>query len=159
MAMTVIFRTHSDSEASIVSGLLEANGVPSVVSASITHALFPLTVSDLGEVRISVPEDAADEALRIIDDHRAELPSGQVSRGRPFEALELAIAYRFHDGALLEGFAWTEPAAGELQARDLIWRNSPSADPAAFALAGSHVFYGDRRDQSGLLRRVGVEWP
>jgi hypothetical protein len=68
------------------------------------------------------------------------------------------------NGALLEGFAWSPSGSGsapaeELSARQLIWRASASVDPAAFALAGEHVFYGDRRSQSGLLRRVGVEWP
>jgi ribonuclease-3 len=101
--MVVIFRTHSDSEASIVSGLLEANGVPSVVTASITHAVFPLTVSDLGEVRVSVPEEAAEDARRIIDDHQAELPRGQVVPLRhQFAAFEGVIGYRFRDDSLLE---------------------------------------------------------
>ncbi|MEY2933738.1 MAG: hypothetical protein RL033_4487 [Pseudomonadota bacterium] len=69
------------------------------------------------------------------------------------------------NGALLEGFAWEPPpspgatSAEGLVARELVWRASPSSDPAAFALAGEHVFYGDRREQRGLLRRVGVEWP
>jgi ribonuclease-3 len=101
--VVVIFRTHSDSEASIVSSLLEANGVPSVVSASITHAVFPLSVSDLGEVRISVSEEAAEEARRIIEDHRRDVPAGQVVQLRQqFEALQEAIGYRFHDTSLLE---------------------------------------------------------
>jgi ribonuclease-3 len=101
--VVVIFRTHSDSEASIVSSLLEANGVPSVVSASITHAVFPLSVSDLGEVRISVPEEAAEEARRIIEDHRREMPAGRVVRlPQDPEALQQAIGYRFRDASLLE---------------------------------------------------------
>ncbi len=65
-------------------------------------------------------------------------------------------------GALLEGFAWTTAAsssAAELVARELIWRGSTSADPAAFALAGDHIFYGDREGPRGLLQRVAVEWP
>jgi ribonuclease-3 len=101
--VVVVFRTHSDAEASIVSGLLEANGVPSVVSASITHAVFPLSVSDLGEVRISVPEDAAEEARRIIADHRREVPAGQVLPIRQeFEALQAAVGYRFRDEGHLD---------------------------------------------------------
>jgi ribonuclease-3 len=101
--VVVIFRTHSDAEASIVSSLLEANGVPSVVSASISHALFPVTVSDLGEVRISVPEEAADDARRIIDDHRAELGTGRLLRLPPeLAALQRAIGYDFRDTGLLE---------------------------------------------------------
>jgi ribonuclease-3 len=101
--MVVVFRTHSDSEASLVSGLLQANGVPSVVSASITHAVFPLSVSDLGEVRILVSEEAAEEARRIIEDHRQEAPAGRVVPLRQdFDALQEAIGYRFQDAGLLE---------------------------------------------------------
>ena len=101
--MIVVFRTHSDTEASIVSGLLEANGVPSVVSASITHAVFPLSVSDLGDVRISVAEEAAEDARRIIDDFRREAPSGQLFRlPRELESLQEAIGYRFEDSSLVE---------------------------------------------------------
>ena len=101
--LVVIFRTQSDVEATIVRGLLEAHGVPSVLSSSVTHSVFPLSVSDLGEVRISVHADDADEAKRIIDSHRTELASGQLLRLRDeFEALQRAIEYRFRDRGLLE---------------------------------------------------------
>src|SRR5213079_1161245 len=48
------------------------------------------------------PEDA-DEARRIIESHRTELPNGRVVRLRDeFEALQHATAYRFRDRGLLE---------------------------------------------------------
>jgi ribonuclease III len=98
--LIVIFRTQSDVEASIVRGLLEANGVPSVVTSDVPHNIFPLTVNGLGQVRISVREEDADEARRIIDGHRT---SGQLVRLRDeFETLQTAIAYRFRDRGLLE---------------------------------------------------------
>ena len=101
--LEVIFRTHSDVEASIVRGLLEANGVPSVVASDVPHNIFPLTVNGLGEVRISVRASDADEARRIIDGHRTELANGQLVRLRDeFETLQQAIAYRFRDRGLLE---------------------------------------------------------
>jgi len=101
--LVVIFRSRSDVEASIVRGLLEANGVPSVVSSSVTNAGFPLNVNELGEVRISVHADEADEARRIIDSHRAEIPSTKVVRIRDdFDTLQRAIDYRFRDRGLLE---------------------------------------------------------
>ena len=101
--LIVIFRTQSDVEASIVRGLLEANGVPSVITSDVPHNIFPLTVNGLGEVRISVREEDADEARRIIDGHRTELSSGQLVRLRDeFETLQTAIAYRFRDRGLLE---------------------------------------------------------
>lgn len=100
--LVTIFRTHSDVEASIVRGLLEANGVMSVASSPVTHALFPLTVNELGEVRIAVHPEHAETARQIIESHRTET-SAQVVRLRDeFELLERAIDYRFRDRGLLE---------------------------------------------------------
>jgi ribonuclease III len=100
--LVVIFRAHSDVEASVVRGLLEAHGIPSVTSDA-GQSVFPLTVSVLGEVRISVNEADAVEAHRIIESHRTELPEGRVVRLRDeFEGLQRRIAYRFRDIGLLE---------------------------------------------------------
>jgi ribonuclease-3 len=99
----VIFRTHSDIEASVVRSLLEAHGIMCVVSSDVPHSIFPLSVDGLGEVRIAVHYSEADEAQRIIDGHRTELTNGQVVRLRDeFEALQQAIGYRFRDRGLLE---------------------------------------------------------
>ena len=104
--LVVIFRTHSDVEASIVRGLLEVNGVMSIASSAVPHSVFPLTVDGLGEVRISVREDEAEEATRIIESHRTtgtDRSNGKVVRIRDeFDALEQAIDYRFRDRGLLE---------------------------------------------------------
>ena len=101
--LVVIFRTQSDVEASIVRGLLEAHGVRSAASSAVTHSVFPLTVNELGEVRISVHREDAEEAQRIIESHRTELSNGRVIRLRDeFELLQQAIEYRFRDRGLLE---------------------------------------------------------
>jgi ribonuclease III len=101
--LIVIFRAHSDVEASVVRGLLEAHGVPSIVSSDVPHSVFPLTISALGEVRISVNGDDAEEARGIIESHRTELPGGVLVRLRnEFDRLQHAIAYRFRDTGLLE---------------------------------------------------------
>jgi len=102
-ALVVIFRTHSDVEASIVRGLLEAHGVPCVVASGAMRNIFPLTIDSLGDVRLSVHEEDVEEARRIIDSHRTELTTGQVVRLRDeFEALQRAAGYRFRDTGLLE---------------------------------------------------------
>src|SRR6202521_2359034 len=99
----VIFRTHSDIEASIVRGLLEAHGVMSIVSSAVPHSVFPLTVNGLGEVGFSGRADEAEEAKRIIESHRTELSNGRVVRLRDeFDTLQQAIDYRFRDRGLLE---------------------------------------------------------
>jgi hypothetical protein len=66
------------------------------------------------------------------------------------------------NGALLEGVVWPAPSVPEGEpgpkAEALVQRASAGADPPAFAAVGSQVFYADRRQQYGLLRRVGIEW-
>ena len=100
--LVVIFTTRSEIEANIVRGLLEAHGVRSHVSTTVTHSLFPVTVNELGEVRIAVTAGEADEARQIIESHR-QAPGGQLVRLRDeFDALQRAIEYRFRDRGLLE---------------------------------------------------------
>jgi ribonuclease-3 len=102
MDPVVIFRTQSDVEASIVRGLLEANGVPSMASSA-SASQFPISVNELGEVRISVHPHDAEEARRIIDSHRIESSAQRVVRLRDeFETLQRDIEYRFRDRGLLE---------------------------------------------------------
>jgi len=102
-SLIVIFRAHSEVEASVVRGLLPAHGVPSTTSSDVPHSLFPLTVSALSEVRIAVSADDAEAARRIIESHRIAPPAGQVVRIRDeFYDLQHAIGYRFKDVGLLE---------------------------------------------------------
>ena len=61
-----IFTTRSPVEADVVRGLLEANGLMPVVSSA-TRSILPFSIGELGEVRINVHSDEADEARRIID--------------------------------------------------------------------------------------------
>jgi ribonuclease III len=101
--LVVIFRTHSDIEASVVRSLLEAHGLMTVVNSDVPHSIFPLSIDGLGEVRISVHHSEADEARRIIDSHRTEFANGQLVRLRDeFDSLQQAIGYRFRDRGLLE---------------------------------------------------------
>ena len=101
--LVVIFRTQSDVEASIVRGLLETHDVPSVVASDLPHSIFPLTISGMSQLRISVHPDDAERARQIIESHRTAIPNGRVVRLRDeFETLERAVAYRFRDRGLLE---------------------------------------------------------
>src|SRR5712691_8649317 len=74
-----------------------------VVSSAAPHAIWPVSIGGLAEIRLSVHESEADEARRIIESHRTELPNGRVVRLRDeFESLQQAISYRFRDRGLLE---------------------------------------------------------
>ena len=99
----IVFRTHSDVEARVVAGLLEAHGIPLVRSSNVTHSVFPFRVHGLAEVRIAVPPDLADEARHLIDSHREEEQGAVVVPIRSeFEDLERRLGYRFADRGLLE---------------------------------------------------------
>jgi ribonuclease-3 len=101
--MVVIFTTHSDIEASVVRGLLEAHGIRSVIAAGAPHPVSPLTADGLGLVRLSVDGTNAGEARRIIQLHRGDAGRGQLDRGRAgFEEFENRLGYRFKDRDLLE---------------------------------------------------------
>lgn len=97
----VVFRTHSDVEANIVAGLLDSHGIDAVLSSDVPHSLFPLTVDGLGEVRVSVGADQADQARLLIADYGQghDVP---VRIRDEFEALQEIIGYRFRDRGLLE---------------------------------------------------------
>ncbi len=99
----IIFRTQSDIEASIVRGLLDAHGIAAMPSSDLPHSVFPLSIDGLGEVRLTVRAEDADEARRVIADYREENERGRVVRLRDeFEDLQASIAYRFRDRGLLE---------------------------------------------------------
>ncbi len=104
--MTVVFRTHSDIEATIVRGLLESHGIFAAASSDLTHAVFPLSIDGLGEVRIAVAASDAEAATAIIRDQRSRPPAGDLvpfgEQTRDLSALESRLEYRFREPAVLE---------------------------------------------------------
>jgi ribonuclease-3 len=102
-SLTVIFRTRSEIEANVVQALLESHGVQSVRTAGAPPGMFPFTVSTLGETRVSVREEEAEEAVHIIESHREQVGGGLVvPLPQEFAALEARLGYRFRDRGLLE---------------------------------------------------------
>jgi ribonuclease-3 len=101
--LTVVFRSPSEIEARVVRGLLETHGIASLLSSDVLRSIFPLTVDGIGDVRISVRSDDAEEAERIIASHRTEVTGARVVPLRnEFDALQQIIGYRFRDQGLLE---------------------------------------------------------
>lgn len=99
--LTEIFRTSSAIEASVVQALLDSHGIESVRTAGPPHGVFPFTVNPMGETRVSVRDDEAQEAVRIIESHR-ERVGLVVTLPQQFAALEARLGYRFRDRGLLE---------------------------------------------------------
>ena len=98
-ALTSVFRTQSQSEADVVRGLLEANGVTAMISSELSRTPFPMSVGAL-EVLVA-PDDAAD-ATRIIESYRDDTGVRSAPFGTELAPLEARIGYRFRDRGLLE---------------------------------------------------------
>src|SRR5918992_1167513 len=102
MEPVVVFRTSSDIEASVVVALLASHGIDTIRISGNPQAILPMAVNALGEIRIAVHPEAAEDAVRIIESHRDEV-GGRVVRLRDeFEDLQTQIDYRFNDRGLLE---------------------------------------------------------
>ena len=102
MPPITVFATTSDIEASVVTALLDSHGIASFRISGNPQAIWPMTVNSLGQIRIAVPESAADEARRIIDSHREDVGTKVVRLRDEFEGLQRRINYRFRDRGLLE---------------------------------------------------------
>src|SRR5436853_5236923 len=102
MPPVVVFSTTSDIEASVVLALLDSQGIAAFRITGNPQAILPMSMSPLGEVRIAVPEDIADEARRIIDSHREDVGARVVRLRDEFDEIETRIGYRFRDRGLLE---------------------------------------------------------
>jgi dsRNA-specific ribonuclease len=101
--LTVIFRTASNIEASVVQALLDSHGIQSIRTSGPPASLFPFTVNPMGETRVSVRDDEAEEAVRVIESHREQVGNGLVvPLPQQFATLETRLGYRFRDRGLLE---------------------------------------------------------
>src|SRR5258708_28309717 len=102
MDWPIVFRTHSEIEASIVRGLLETHGVQAILSTGPAPSVFPFNVEGLIEVSIATPPDQAEDARRIIAEHVDHVPGGVVvPLERSVRSLERRLRYRFRDGGPL----------------------------------------------------------
>lgn len=97
--LVTILRTPSQSEADVVRGLLHANGIEAFISSGLAGRAFPVSV---GELRVMVAPDDAEQARRVIESHRDDTVSLPRPFGSEFEPLEERIGYRFRDRGLLE---------------------------------------------------------
>ena len=66
-APTIVARTWTDSEASVIKSLLLSYNIPCHYSSEIPHRV---SVEGLAEIRIFVPAVLAQDALCVLDSHR-----------------------------------------------------------------------------------------
>jgi ribonuclease-3 len=102
MAPRVVFITTSDIEASVVTAILDSHGIHSFRISGNPQAIWPMAVNALGDIRIAVADEIAEEAERIIASHREDVGSRVVRLRDEFEELQERVGYRFKDRGLLE---------------------------------------------------------
>jgi ribonuclease-3 len=102
MEPVVVFTTTSDIEASVVAALLDSQGIVCFRISGNPQALWPMAVNPLGDIRIAVSQDVAEEARRIIASHREDVGTRVVRLRDEFDGLQRRIRYRFRDRGLLE---------------------------------------------------------
>jgi hypothetical protein len=69
-APVVIARAWADSEASVIKSLLEGYDIPCHYSSELPSRLYRASAEGLGQIKIFVPASLAEEAKRILDEHR-----------------------------------------------------------------------------------------
>lgn len=78
----VVYRVLGSMQAEVIKGRLEASGIPAMLDAE--SRILPFSVPDMGEVRILVPVDRAEEARELLgaegsDEEDEESDSGNAA--------------------------------------------------------------------------------
>ncbi|HEY48543.1 MAG TPA: DUF2007 domain-containing protein [Dehalococcoidia bacterium] len=63
----VVCKVQGELQASVIKAHLESEGIPVLLKYDSAGKVFGLTVDGLGEVRILVPQEFAEDAKRIIE--------------------------------------------------------------------------------------------
>jgi hypothetical protein len=69
-APVVVARAWADSEASVIKSLLASYDIPCHYSSQLPTRLYPLSTEGEGQIRIFVPASLAQEARRVLEEHR-----------------------------------------------------------------------------------------
>jgi hypothetical protein len=62
-----VYTAHGEMEAQVVKGLLESCGIHSLMQGNAAFSMQPFVMDGMGEVKILVAEEQADEARKIIE--------------------------------------------------------------------------------------------
>lgn len=64
--MTVVWRVQGLLQAEVIKGRLESAGIPVMLDYESAGRVFGITVNGLGEVRVLVPDERADDARELL---------------------------------------------------------------------------------------------
>jgi len=64
--MTTVYRTAGLLQAEVIKGRLESAGIPALLDYESAGRVIGITVNGLGEVRVLVPDERAEDALELL---------------------------------------------------------------------------------------------
>lgn len=56
-------------EAYIAKGMLDANGIPSIINNEDFYNVYPIGFNSIGGIRLMVPEEDYDKAIQLLKEH------------------------------------------------------------------------------------------
>lgn len=74
--MADIYRTMHQDEALVVKSILESTGLHPEIAGEHILDVYPIFFPEAGGIRISVPDEEAEDALALIKDYRATKDAG-----------------------------------------------------------------------------------
>jgi hypothetical protein len=66
-----VYRASGEAEALIIKSLLESNGIPCLLKSHAAPSVHVFTVDGMGEVKVMVHENRAEEAKRLIGEQES----------------------------------------------------------------------------------------
>ena len=69
--MVTVHVCYSDEEGEVVLSVLRDGGIEGCLNSDVPHSLLPIDGGELGKVEVLVSEDDADDARRVIEEHKA----------------------------------------------------------------------------------------
>ncbi len=66
--LTKVYVAKGEMEALVIKGLLESYGIPSLLQSEAAPSVLYFVINGMGEFKVMVRQDMADEARRLIED-------------------------------------------------------------------------------------------
>lgn len=74
MKLKEVHKVWGQTEAEIIKGYLESQGVPCLLQGRIYQSLYPFDVDGLGEIKILTSEEDYDLAKELLENHEEKQP-------------------------------------------------------------------------------------
>ena len=75
--MVSVHECYSDEEGEVILSVLRDGGIEGCLNSDVPHSMLPIDGGGLGRVEVLVSEDDAEEARKVIEEHRASAGSAE----------------------------------------------------------------------------------